>query len=112
MSDLAQQTCTPCRGDVSPLQGADLTQLLSQLEEGWEVVHEHHLTRAFSFPDFASALAYVNKLGRIAEEQAHHPDLLLRWGSVRVDIWTHTIDGLTKSDFILAAKASVAYASD
>jgi len=111
VSDLAQKTCIPCRGDASPLQGAALSNLLSQLDEGWEVVDEHHLSRTFAFPDFVQALAYVNALGTIAEEQGHHPDLLLRWGSVRVDIWTHTINGLTESDFILAAKASEAYPS-
>ncbi len=111
MSDLAQKSCIPCRGGVPPLQGAELTHLLSQLEGGWEVVDEHHLTRTFSFPDFVSALAYVNRLSEIAEEQGHHPDLLLRWGSVRVDIWTHKIDALTESDFILAAKALQAYSN-
>jgi len=71
---------------------------------GWEVVDEHHLTRTFDFPDFVMALAFVNRLGALAEEQGHHPDLLLRWGSVRVDIWSHKVDGLTESDFVLAAK--------
>jgi len=101
-------TCVPCRGGVPPLQGAEITRLLDQLEDGWKVVDEHHLTKSFSFPDFATALAYVNRLGAIAEEQGHHPDLLLRWGSVQMDIWTHKIDGLTESDFILAAKADAA----
>jgi len=68
------------------------------------VVDEHHLTRTFDFPDFVMALAFVNRLGALAEEQGHHPDLLLRWGSVRVDIWSHKVDGLTESDFVLAAK--------
>lgn len=109
MSDLAEMTCIPCRGGVPPLQGAEITGLLSQLGGDWEVVDEHHLTHTFAFPDFISALSYVNNLGEIAEEQGHHPDVLLRWGSVRVDIWTHKIDGLTESDFILAAKAHRAY---
>jgi 4a-hydroxytetrahydrobiopterin dehydratase len=103
-------TCVPCRGGVPPLQGAEIPPLLAQLEDGWEVVDEHHLTRTFPFPDFVTALAFVNRLGAIAEEQGHHPDLLLRWGSVQVDIWTHKIDGLTESDFILAAKANAATA--
>ena len=68
------------------------------------MVDEHHLTRTFDFPDFVMALAFVNRLGALAEEQGHHPDLLLRWGSVRVDIWSHKVDGLTESDFVLAAK--------
>jgi 4a-hydroxytetrahydrobiopterin dehydratase len=110
MSNLASMTCIPCRGGVPPLQGAEITRLLAQLEDGWAAVDEHHLTKTFAFSDFISALSFVNQLGEIAEEQGHHPDLLLRWGSVRMDIWTHKIDGLTESDFILAAKADQANA--
>jgi 4a-hydroxytetrahydrobiopterin dehydratase len=73
---------------------------------GWTVVNGHHLTRNFDFPDFKSALAFTNKVGEIAEQQGHHPDILLKWGQVGVTIWTHKIDGLTESDFILAAKLS------
>ena len=65
---------------------------------------EHHLARTFTFPDFAQALAFVNRVGAIAEDQGHHPEVHLAWGWVRVGIWTHKVDGLTKSDFILAAK--------
>lgn len=105
MSELAKKTCLPCQGGVPPLRGEELTALEEQLGQGWQVVDEHHLTKTFSFPDFASALAYVNRVGAMAEEQAHHPDIWLAWGKVRVDIWTHKIDGLTESDFIFAAKA-------
>ena len=83
--------------------------LLQQLNEDWTVVDGHHLSRLFQFPDFAQALNFVNTLGGIAEEEGHHPDLLLRWGSVQVDIWTHKIDGLSESDFILAAKSDAAF---
>lgn len=83
--------------------------LLQQLHADWTIVDEHHLSRVFQFPDFAKALEFVNVLGGIAEEEGHHPDLLLRWGSVQTDIWTHKIKGLTESDFILAAKADVAF---
>ena len=105
MSDLADKTCVPCRGGVPALKGEQLTIFQMALGEGWEVVDEHHLTRAFTYPDFAQALAYVNRVGAMAEDQGHHPDLLLAWGKVRVDVWTHKIDGLTESDFIFAAKA-------
>ena len=70
----------------------------------WNVINEHHIARSYKFPDFRSALAFVNKVGEIAEEQWHHPDIALAWGKVDVTIWTHKIDGLTESDFILAAK--------
>jgi 4a-hydroxytetrahydrobiopterin dehydratase len=103
MSELSAQQCVPCRGGVPALTGDDIGPLLSQLE-GWKVVDEHHLTKLFSFPDFVQALALVNRVGELAEEQGHHPDIYLRWGEVRIDIWTHKVDGLTQSDFILAAK--------
>ena len=90
-------------GNVPPLTGAELEGLAQQLPE-WHIVNQHHLVRSFSFPDFRTALDFVNKAGAIAEEEGHHPDLLLSWGKVEVTIWTHKIDGLTESDFILAAK--------
>ena len=83
--------------------------LLQQLNEDWTVVDGHHLSRVFQFPNFVEALDFVNALGGIAEEEGHHPDLLLRWGSVQADIWTHKINGLTESDFILAAKSDAAF---
>ena len=105
-SGLAAKDCVPCRGGVPPLEGARIEKLLAELgPNGWSVVDGHHLEKEYTFPDFVSALAFVNRLGELAEEQGHHPDLYLAWGKVRVTIWTHKIDGLTESDFILAAKA-------
>ncbi|HLK47116.1 MAG TPA: 4a-hydroxytetrahydrobiopterin dehydratase [Bryobacteraceae bacterium] len=101
--ELAQKQCVPCRGGVPPLKGAELDNLKRQVP-GWDVVNEHHLKKSYAFPDFVKALAFVNQAGAIAEEQGHHPDLYLSWGKVGVEIWTHKIDGLTESDFILAAK--------
>jgi len=103
MSELASKTCVPCRGGVPPLRGKELQDLSAQVP-AWNVLDEHHISRTFSFPDFAKALAFVNKVGTIAEEQGHHPDILLSWGKAVVTTWTHKIDGLTESDFILAAK--------
>ncbi|MCG3132366.1 MAG: putative pterin-4-alpha-carbinolamine dehydratase [Phycisphaerae bacterium] len=103
MSTLASKTCVPCRGGVPPLKGDELRALLAQVP-GWEAVNEHHLARTFTFPDFATALAFANRIGELAEQQGHHPDLALSWGKVGVTLWTHKIDGLTESDFILAAK--------
>ena len=100
---LAEKHCVPCRGGVPPLKGEDLEKFKSQVA-GWQVVDEHHLLKAYSFPDFRTALDFVNKAGAIAEEEGHHPDLLLSWGKVEVKTWTHKINGLTESDFILAAK--------
>lgn len=100
---LADKHCVPCRGGVPPLAGAALDDFKAQLA-GWEVVREHHLEKTYTFPDFQKALAFVNRVGAIAEQEGHHPDLYLSWGKVGVEIWTHKIDGLTESDFILAAK--------
>jgi 4a-hydroxytetrahydrobiopterin dehydratase len=101
--ELAEKQCVPCRGGVPPLKGADLDSLKRQTP-GWDVVNEHHLKKTYAFPDFVKALDFVNKAGAVAEQQGHHPDLYLSWGKVGVEIWTHKIDGLTESDFILAAK--------
>jgi 4a-hydroxytetrahydrobiopterin dehydratase len=103
MSELAAKTCVPCRGGVPPLEGEELSRLQKQVE-GWDVVKGHHLHKAYTFPDFKNALAFVNRVGEVAEEQGHHPDIYLTWGKVEITIWTHKIDGLTESDFILAAK--------
>lgn len=103
MTNLAQKTCVPCRGGVPALRGRELADLHQQVPD-WEVVNEHHLTRQFKFPDFAQALAFVNRVGALAEEQGHHPDIYLTWGRADVSLWTHAIDGLTESDFIMAAK--------
>ena len=105
---LADQTCVPCKGGVPPLKGAALDSLKAQLP-GWEVIEEHHLRKAFTFPDFQKALDFVNRAGAIAEEQGHHPDILLRWGKAEVTTYTHKINGLTESDFVLAAKIDRAY---
>ena len=100
---LADKKCVPCRGGVPPLQGKAL-EALHQVVPEWSVIDEHHITREYKFPDFASALEFVNRVGALAEEQGHHPDILLAWGKAAVTLWTHKVDGLTESDFIMAAK--------
>ena len=104
MSSLANEKCIPCRGGVPALKGEELAALARELGAEWRVVDEHHLERELRFPDFAQALAFTNKVGALAEEEGHHPDIYLAWGKVRVTIWTHKVDGLTRSDFVLAAK--------
>jgi 4a-hydroxytetrahydrobiopterin dehydratase len=105
MSDLASKTCVPCRGGTPPLKGEELDDLRRQIP-GWEVVEEHHLGRRFRFKNFREALNFVNRVGELAEEQGHHPDVGFGWGYAEVTVYTHKIDGLTESDFILAAKIS------
>jgi len=107
-SELAAKTCVPCRGGVPPLKGAELQVLLSKLGGGWRAVQEHHLEKEYGFKNFKEALTFTNTVGEIAEREDHHPDIFLAWGKVRLTIWTHKIDGLTESDFVLAAKADAA----
>ena len=100
---LAQKHCVPCKGGTPPLKGEALKPYAAQVPD-WTVAREHQLERVFKFPDFRTALAFVNHVGGIAEAEGHHPDIELGWGRVGVRIYTHKIDGLTESDFILAAK--------
>jgi 4a-hydroxytetrahydrobiopterin dehydratase len=108
MASLAHKTCVPCRGGVPALSGKELESLHQQTPQ-WKVVNEHHITRNFTFPDFKQALEFVNRLGALAEAQGHHPDILLAWGKAEITLWTHKIDGLTESDFIMAAKIDGLY---
>lgn len=103
MNELATRDCVPCRGGVPALQGAEVEKLLSQIQ-GWEVINEHHLSKEYKFTDFKETQAFVNRVGDLAEAQWHHPDICFGWGRAQITIWTHKIDGLTESDFILAAK--------
>jgi len=93
---------------VPPLKGEQLAAFESQVE-GWEVVEEHHIAKTFRFRNFREALQFVNRVGELAEEQGHHPDIFLAWGKAEITIWTHKINGLTESDFILAAKIDRLY---
>ncbi|HZY99418.1 MAG TPA: 4a-hydroxytetrahydrobiopterin dehydratase [Candidatus Baltobacteraceae bacterium] len=119
MSELAQKTCVPCRGDVPPLTSAEAAPLLAQLDSGWQIVSRDDpkhgtlslLQRTLRFDDFAGAMRAAVRAGEIAEEQQHHPDLTVAWGRLRIEIWTHKIGGLTESDFIFAAKCDEALAA-
>jgi 4a-hydroxytetrahydrobiopterin dehydratase len=102
--DLIKKKCHACSSTTAPLRGHELTALMNQLGEGWKMVEEHHLEKEYTFKNFKEALAFVNKVGAIAEEEGHHPDILLRWGKVKIMLWTHKIGGLSENDFILAAK--------
>jgi 4a-hydroxytetrahydrobiopterin dehydratase len=103
VSELAERQCVPCRGGVPPMEGGEIRKMLDQLD-GWDVINNHHLRKESKFANFREALAFVNRIGELAEAQGHHPDICFGWGKVEITIWTHKIDGLTESDFILAAK--------
>jgi 4a-hydroxytetrahydrobiopterin dehydratase len=108
-SELAAKECKPCKGGVPPLTGDELRELHHQLPGEWDVVSEHHLEKEFRFDGYRPSVDFTNTVADIAEEQNHHPDILLTYGKVKVSIWTHKIDGLTESDFIFAAKVQEAF---
>ena len=103
--DLASMECVPCRGGVPPLTPEEIAPYLADLGNGWEVVKDHHLHKEFGFKNFREALDFTNRVGELAEEIGHHPDIELAWGRVALTIWTHKIDGLNEADFVFAAKA-------
>ena len=103
MTDLAERQCVPCRGGVPALTAEEIEPLAAQVS-AWQVIDAHHLRRNYKFADFRETLEFVNRIGELAEEQGHHPDICFGWGKADVSIWTHKIDGLTRSDFVLAAK--------
>lgn len=106
--DLASKSCAPCRGGVQPLQGEALADLLARLGNGWQLIDQHHLEKEYRFRNFREALDFTNRVGELAEQQGHHPDIHLAWGKVKLQVWTHKINGLTESDFVFAAKADTA----
>ena len=101
---LATQVCVPCTTEMPPLKGAALRNLVQVLGHRWQVIKGHHLEKEFRFKDFREALDFTNQVGELAEQQGHHPDIYLAWGKVKITLWTHKVDGLTESDFVLAAK--------
>ena len=107
---LADKKCEPCRGGVPPMEPENARKLLAELGEGWNLTHDDkRIEKAYEFKDFAAAMAFAVKVGDIAEEQGHHPDLHVGWGRVGFESWTHKINGLAEADFILAAKADRAF---
>ena len=107
MESLSEKHCVPCHGGVPRLAGEEIAPLLAQLD-GWEASDEHHLSKEYEFKNFADALAFVNRVGGVAEAEGHHPDICFGWGYVRLKIYTHAINGLSESDFILAARIDAA----
>lgn len=111
MEPLTQMSCVACRPGEPTVSEEDRREYLKQLPD-WRVTTETdvpHLARAFTFPDFASALEFTNRVGALAEREGHHPALLTEWGHVTVSWWTHAIGGLHRNDFILAARTDALY---
>jgi len=103
MEELSKKKCEPCEKGTPPLTREELQPLMQQIS-GWELIDDKTIEKSYSFKDFAMALAFVNRVGEVAEKEGHHPDIYLGWGKVKISLMTHKIKGLTKSDFILAAK--------
>lgn len=101
---LTEKKCVPCEGGVPAIEGAEIENYTCQLKSKWDVVDEKMLRRAFTFPDFKSAMDFANQVAAIAEEEGHHPDLHISWGKVVIELYTHAIGGLSENDFIVAAK--------
>ena len=107
-TELTNKKCRSCSEKEPPLKGEAIKKLQHELGDNWKVVGEHHLEKEYSFKDFKEALDFTNRVGAIAEQEGHHPDIFLGWGKVKLDLWTHNIGGLSENDFILAAKADEA----
>ena len=104
MNELSKKKCIPCEVGGPALTRVEAEVLLAQVPE-WQLdADATHIERAFSFPDFKSALAFADRIGEVAEEEGHHPDLSVSWGKVTVELSTHSVNGLSENDFILAAK--------
>ncbi|MGH7889931.1 MAG: 4a-hydroxytetrahydrobiopterin dehydratase [Thermodesulfobacteriota bacterium] len=109
--NLSKKKCIPCSKGEPPLKGVALKAFHNQLT-GWKVIDEHHLEKEYTFKDFKQALGFTNKVGDLAEQEGHHPDIYLAWGKVKIVLWTHKINGLSENDFIMAAKCDGAFAGN
>jgi 4a-hydroxytetrahydrobiopterin dehydratase len=109
MSSLADEPCEACTSDDDPLTSEEYAEYLPDLSDAWEVVDDHHLYADYEFEDFRDALEFTYEIGELAEEEWHHPDIALAWGQVEVEMWTHKIDGLHKTDFVMAARMDRIY---
>lgn len=106
MVNLAAGSCVPCRGGEPKLTDAEISDLMFHVPQ-WQAVTQDgilRLQRVFKFKNYAQALEFTNRIARVAEEEDHHPLIVLEWGRVTVQWWTHVVKGLHKNDFIMAAK--------
>lgn len=100
---LADKKCEPCHGGTPKLAADQIAHLSKELSD-WKIESDTKLHKSIKTKDFMSALDLANKIGAVAESEGHHPDLLVRWGELRIELWTHAINGLSEADFVLAAK--------
>lgn len=95
--------CVPCEGGIPPITGKKAKEWMHMAPE-WKLEKNKKIVRGFTFKNFKQALAFVNKVGEIAEEEGHHPDIEIHWNKVTLTLWTHAIEGLSTNDFIMARK--------
>jgi len=107
--ELASRHCEPCNAETPPIEGEQARRRLGEIDVRWELIDDHHLSACFKFDDFAGALEFTNRVGEIADQEGHHPEICVNWGKAALRIWTHAIDGLSENDFILAAKIDQLY---
>ena len=113
MNDLSSGKCIPCRGGDPSSIDSEISDLMPHVSQ-WQLVEQDtilRLQRVFKFKNYAQSLDFTNKVAAIAEEQDHHPLIVLEWGRVTVSWWTHVVKGLHKNDFIMAAKTDALYES-
>ena len=109
---LEDKICSACSGDEDPIEESKILDNLADLHEDWQVIENHQIVRDFDFKDFQEALEFVNKVGEVAEEQGHHPNIEFTWGKATIKLYTHKIDGLHENDFIMAAKIDKFYSKN
>ena len=109
-SPLADEPVEPADDDAEPLDADECADYVAELGDAWEVVDDHHLEASYEFPDFETALAFTNDVGELAEAEWHHPDIALSWGEVGIEMWSHEVGGLTRADFVMAARMDRLYA--
>jgi 4a-hydroxytetrahydrobiopterin dehydratase len=107
---LSEKKCIDCSGETPKLSPPEAAQLLLELKD-WQINAQNRLQKSVKLKDFKQSLSLANRIGDIAEEEGHHPDLTVRWAELVITIWTHAVDGLTENDFILAAKIDEAVAA-
>jgi 4a-hydroxytetrahydrobiopterin dehydratase len=102
--ELAALKCVPCRGGIPPLDELKIQSMMPLIDNWSRKTNPDRIERMFKFKNFTEALAFVNKIGQVAEEEDHHPDIYIHWNEVSLTLWTHAINGLFDNDFVMAAK--------
>jgi 4a-hydroxytetrahydrobiopterin dehydratase len=108
MTNFAAKTCVPCEGGTSPLERNKIQEYLVGVEE-WEVRENKRIFKTFKFKGFREAIDFVNQVATLAEQEGHHPDIIIRYRKVTIELTTHAIQGLSENDFIMAAKIDLLY---